>query len=197
MPAETRPKVLAQLRPANTNAASLYSPPDNTTTEFTKLVICNQTGSSATFRVFLDDDGTTYDQTTAIFYDQPISANLTWIEDLKGWGMNKTAGNLAVTTDSAGAVTVENMHGGDEAGRMKAVIVDYVVTAQDVLADEVNIPLPFTPTGFVVNARTTAGVIDAVTVEAAMQASPDRLRLNFAGATDPVAGDIVHAIVWG
>lgn len=108
-----------------------------------------------------------------------------------------TAGNLAVTTDSAGAVTVENMHGGGEAGRMKAVVVDYVVTAQDVLADEVNIPLPFTPTGFVVNARTTAGVIDAVTVEAAMQASPDRLRLNFAGATDPVAGDIVHAIVWG
>ncbi len=108
-----------------------------------------------------------------------------------------TAGNLAVTTDSAGAVTVENMHGGGEAGRMKAVVVDYVVTAQDVLADEVNIPLPFTPAGFVVNARTTAGVIDAVTVEAAMQASPDRLRLNFAGATDPVAGDIVHAIVWG
>jgi len=107
------------------------------------------------------------------------------------------AGNLAVTTDSAGAITVENLHGGADATRKKAVVVDYVVTAQDVLADEVNIPVPFTPTGFVVNARTTAGVIDAVTVEATMQASPDRLRLNFAGATDPVAGDILHAIVWG
>ncbi len=105
MPAETRPKVLAQLRPADTNAASLYSPPDNRTTELTKLVICNQTGSPATFRLFLDDDGTTYDQTTALFYDQSISANLTWIEDLGGWGMNKTAGNLAVRSGTNDALT--------------------------------------------------------------------------------------------
>ena len=105
MPAEPSPKVLAQLRPADTNAASLYSPPDNTTTEFTKLVICNQTVSTATFRVFLDDDGTTYDQTTALFYDQSISANLTWIQDLEGWGMNDTAGNLAVRTGTNDALT--------------------------------------------------------------------------------------------
>ena len=95
-PAETRPKVLGQLRPADTNAASLYSPPDNTSTELTKLVICNQTGSAATFRLFLDDNGTTYDQTTALFYDQPISANLTWTEDLTGYGMVDSTGNLAV-----------------------------------------------------------------------------------------------------
>ena len=105
MSAETRPKVLAQLRPADTNAASLYSPPNNATVELTKLVICNQTGSSVTFRVFLDDDGTTYDQNTAMFYDQPLSANLTWIEDLEGWGMNKTAGNLAVRSGTNDALT--------------------------------------------------------------------------------------------
>lgn len=105
MPAETRPKVLAQLRPADTNAASLYSPPDNITTDLTTLVICNQTGSVATFRVFLDDDGTTYDQSTAMFYDQSISANLTWIEDLEGWGMNNTAGNLAVRSSANDALT--------------------------------------------------------------------------------------------
>ena len=105
MPAETRPKVLAQLRPADTNAASFYSPPDNTSTELTKLVICNQTGSSATFRVFLDDNGTTYDETTAMFFDQPISANLTWVEDLRGWGMNDTAGNLAVRSSVNNALT--------------------------------------------------------------------------------------------
>ncbi len=102
---DSRAKVLAQLRPADTNAASLYSPPDNRSVELTKLIICNQTGSSVTFRVFLDDDGTTYDQTTAMFYDQSLSANLTWVEDLKGWGMNKTAGNLAVRSSINDALT--------------------------------------------------------------------------------------------
>ena len=98
-------KVLAQLRPADTNAASLYSPPANRSVELTKLLICNQTGSSVTFRLFLDDNGTTYDQTTALFYDQSISANLTWTEDLKGWGMVDSSGNLAVRSSTNDALT--------------------------------------------------------------------------------------------
>ena len=102
---DSRPKVLAQLRPANTTAASLYTPPANRAVELTKLVICNQTSSPATFRLFLDDDGTTYDQTTALFYDQTISANLTWIEDLKGWGMAVSTGNLAVRSSTNDALT--------------------------------------------------------------------------------------------
>ena len=105
MPTETSLKVLAQLRPANTNAASLYSPPDNRAVKLTKLIICNTTGSAATFRVFLDDDGTTYDQTTALMYDPQIGGNLTWEQDLEGWGMVVTAGNLAVRTGTANALT--------------------------------------------------------------------------------------------
>ena len=73
---------------------------------------------------------------------------------------------------------------------------NYTVTAQDVLADQVTIALPFTPTGFIINGRTSAGVIDAWTVEATIQANPDRLLVNFAGATDPVAGDIVHFVAF-
>ncbi len=98
-------KVLAQLRPADTNAASLYSPPANRVAQLTKLVICNQTGSPVTFRLFLDDNGTTYDQTTALFYDQSISANLTWTEDLEGWGMADSTGNLAVRSSTNDALT--------------------------------------------------------------------------------------------
>ncbi len=105
MPCESSPKVLAQLRPADTNAASLYSPPDNRAVELTKLVICNTTGSAATFRVFLDDNGTTYDQTTALIYDPEIGGNLTWEQDLEGWGMVDTTGNLAVRTGTADALT--------------------------------------------------------------------------------------------
>ena len=105
MPAETRSKVLAQLRPADTNAASLYSPPDNRTVEITALLVCNQSGSAATFRIFLDDDGTTYDQTTALYYDVPLGADLTWEITVKGWGMIVTAGNLAVRSSVGNALT--------------------------------------------------------------------------------------------
>ena len=104
MPAETFPKVLAQLRPADTNAASLYSPPDNTVTEITKLVICNTTNGGLAFRVFLDDDGTTYDQTTALYYDEALAANTT-VEIGIGWGMRNPAGNLAVRSSANDGLT--------------------------------------------------------------------------------------------
>lgn len=108
--------------------------------------------------------------------------------------------NYTVTTDSEANCTVENMHGGVDAGRRKVAMVDYVVTAQDVKADECNIVLPFDASGFVVNARTTAGVNDAhtaaVTLIAASDGVPARLRYNFAGATDAIAGDVIHAVIW-
>ena len=101
---DVRPKVLAQLRPANTNAASIYSPPTNTTPEITKIIICNTSSSARTFRIFLDDDGTTYDTTTALFYDAPIPANGTRIlrETL---GMRDSTGNLAVRSSAANDLT--------------------------------------------------------------------------------------------
>lgn len=104
---DTRSKVLAQLRPADTNAASLYSPPENTAVQFTRLVISNvqPVPNSATLRVFLDDDGTTYDQSTSLYFDQEISASFTWEIDLTGWGMANSAGNLAVRTNTASAIT--------------------------------------------------------------------------------------------
>ena len=103
--ASPRPKQLAQLRPADTNAASLYSPPDNVTAELTRLVICNTTANTPSYRVFHDEDGTTYDQTTALFYDEPMVANTTQIIDLTGIGMRGTAGNLAVRTSAANEIT--------------------------------------------------------------------------------------------
>lgn len=104
--------------------------------------------------------------------------------------------NYTVTTDSAANCTVENMKSGRDPGRKKIVAGNYTVTAQDVLADQVVIALPFAPSGFIVNARTSAGVIDAVTVEATLETTPNRLLINFAGATDPVAGDIIHYVVF-
>ena len=97
-------KQLGQLRPADTNAASLYSPAANITGIAKNLVICNTTATPDTFRVFLDDDGTTYDQSTALFYDAPIAANTTVLVDMYS-PMNNAAGNFAVRSGTASALT--------------------------------------------------------------------------------------------
>lgn len=96
-------KQLAQSRPANTTAASIYSPTGETAI-IKSIVICNVTGTAAAFRIFLDDDGTTYDQTTALFYDANINGNET-VEVDTYWPMNNSSGNLAVRTDTADALT--------------------------------------------------------------------------------------------
>ncbi len=97
-------KQLGQLRPANTTAASLYSPGASTTAIIKSIVVCNQTASAAKFRIFLDDDGTTYDESTALFFDITIGANSTDQIDTF-YAMNDANGNLAVRTDTNSAIT--------------------------------------------------------------------------------------------
>lgn len=109
-----------------------------------------------------------------------------------------TDGNLAVTTDSASNCTVENLHGGRDAFNREMASVAHTVTAQEVLADEVNVPVPFVPSNFHATVRDTNGAWKATepTFEATIESSPDRVRLNFAGATDLVAGDVVHITIF-
>ncbi len=97
-------KQLGQLRPANTTAATLYSPGASTTAIIKSIVVCNTSGSAATFRIFLDDNGTTYDQTTALFYDIAIAADTT-IQIDTYYAMNDSTGNLAVRTSVNNALT--------------------------------------------------------------------------------------------
>lgn len=97
-------KQLGQLRPANTTAASLYSPGASTTAIIKSIVVCNTTGGAPAFRIFIDDDGTTYDETTAHYYDAVMEANETLQIDTF-WAMNGSSGNLAVRTDTANAIT--------------------------------------------------------------------------------------------
>jgi hypothetical protein len=97
-------KQLGQLRPANTTAASLYSPGASTTWVAKNLVVCNTSGAGASFRAYHDEDGTTYDETTAIFWDVPVAANETVsITSLLSGFTN--AGNIGVRTDTASALT--------------------------------------------------------------------------------------------
>jgi len=97
-------KELGQLRPANTTAATIYSPADNTVAVIDTIIVCNTTTSAAAYRIFIDKDGTTYDQTTALFYDVSLAANSTDL--IEGpFYMNLAAGNLAGRTDTNSALT--------------------------------------------------------------------------------------------
>ncbi len=96
--------ILAQSRPANTTAVSAYSPGASVRTKITRILVCNTTGNTPTFRIFLDNDGTTYNQTTALYYDKAMSANdTTTIEG--DWWMDNSSGNLAVRTSAGNELT--------------------------------------------------------------------------------------------
>lgn len=94
---------LAQLRPTNTSAASAYSPGDDISTRITSIIVCNVTGSSANYRIFHDEDGSTYTQNTALFYDVALPGNTTDIIEIE-MDMIDTNGNLGVRTSTANSL---------------------------------------------------------------------------------------------
>lgn len=98
--------LLAQTRPSGTTAATAYTA--TARTEITRLVIANVSGSSATCRLFHDDDGTTYDQTTALLYDATIAGgeSLVWGDNPDGAGIIVApGGTIGVRTGTASAFT--------------------------------------------------------------------------------------------
>ena len=96
---------LAQHRENSTSAVSIYSPSAGQTVIIKTVTLCNTTSSAATFRIFMDDDGTTYDQTTAKYYDASLAANST-LDLSVFWAMNNSNGNLAFQNGTANAITI-------------------------------------------------------------------------------------------
>jgi hypothetical protein len=65
--------LLAQVRPSNTTAATAFTAVIQT--EILRVVIANTTNSSATFRLFHDVGGSTYDESNALAWDVIIDKN--------------------------------------------------------------------------------------------------------------------------
>ena len=97
-------KQLGQLRPADTNAASLYSPASAVDAVVKSIIVANTSGVDASFRIFHDDNGTTYDETTALFWDTPITADDTLVLGPFA-AMADDTGNLAVRSSVGNALT--------------------------------------------------------------------------------------------
>ena len=99
--------------------------------------------------------------------------------------------NYVVTTDSASNVTVEDMHGGELPGRLEVFVGQQAVTAQDHLAEEISIGLPFTPTAVpLLTLTSAAGLLIAHTALVTVVTAPARLKIVYAGATDPAETDV-------
>lgn len=96
---------LAQSRPSGTTATSIYTA--TLRTEITVISICNTTANTAKFGIFHDDDGSTFDQTTALHYTQDIPSYTTVYLNAESLGGITIApdGQLGIQTDTASALT--------------------------------------------------------------------------------------------
>lgn len=97
-------KQLGQLRPANTTAVSIYSPASGTDARLTQITICNTSSAAATFRLFHDDNGSTYDETSALYWNITIAANDTVTITLAAY-MDDDTGSFAGRSSVGSALT--------------------------------------------------------------------------------------------
>lgn len=58
--------LLARSRPSGTSAASIYSPAPGRKAIITKIIVVEVAGGTTAASVFIDEDGTTYDESTAL-----------------------------------------------------------------------------------------------------------------------------------
>jgi len=97
---------LAQSRPSGTTAVSAFTA--SLVTEVTLIAICNTTAGAVNYSLYHDDDGSTFDQTTALHYSQSISANSTVYVGAESIGAGivvKPDGQIGIQTSSANALT--------------------------------------------------------------------------------------------
>ena len=90
---------------ATTSAASIYSPAASTETVIKQITVCNTSNNIVKLSLFRDDDGTTYDTTTAVKYEQDIQAKSTEMWDVY-YCMNNSAGNFAIEAGASSSLTI-------------------------------------------------------------------------------------------
>ena len=99
-------KQLGQLRPANTSAASLFTPGQSGQYKIYLIVIANTGSVSANASVYHDVDGTTYSTATAIQYGTPVDVGGSiHLEFREGLADYQAAGNLGVQSSVADTLT--------------------------------------------------------------------------------------------
>jgi hypothetical protein len=87
-------KVLGQSNPSATTATTLYTCPAATQTVISTISVCNQAGTSGTYRIAVRPNGATLATEHYIVFDAAIEANST------------AAYTLGITIDASDVVTI-------------------------------------------------------------------------------------------
>jgi hypothetical protein len=95
---------VAQARENSTNAVSVFSSGAGETHQI-RLKAVNVSGASATLSIFHDNDGTTYDESTALVWQMTLSDGQPPYE-MEGIYMSNENGNLAYQSSVANAITM-------------------------------------------------------------------------------------------
>jgi len=96
---------LAQVRPTDTANLLLFVPVRGHRYRC-KVIVANVDGSASTYRVFHDDDGTTYSEATALAWDRSCGAGI--VDEIPETGeiyMDNAAGAIAVRSSTGSALT--------------------------------------------------------------------------------------------
>ena len=91
---------LNALRPSAVAAETIFSPRTGETVILVSLYVCNLSAVDIEYSIYFDNDGTTYNETTALAFNTPLQAKTTEIIELQ-IPMQNSRGNLAVQTSSA------------------------------------------------------------------------------------------------
>ena len=101
----TNYKILGQLAPADTSDANLYTVPTSTQTVVSTISITNDTAASATFRVYIRQNGAAAGAVNALYFDAPLGANSTLLVTS---GLTLSAGDIiTVRSNTANAFTFQ------------------------------------------------------------------------------------------
>ena len=87
-------KVLAQVNPSATTATTLYTNPALTSTVVSSITVCNQAGTSGTYRIAIRPNGEVLAAKHYIAYDRAIAANATETH------------TVGITVDASDVITV-------------------------------------------------------------------------------------------
>lgn len=102
-PGQTVQRQLIQSRPNTVTATQVYSPGDGVQTVIKQVFVCKQSAGDGNFSIFHDNDGTTYNESTALFWQSVISANATLVYDVNIFC--DSSANVAVRSETANAIT--------------------------------------------------------------------------------------------
>jgi len=89
-------RILAQQR-GTTSLVTAYNPGTGIRALIYTIIIANTSGAASDFQICIDDDGTTYDETTTIAWNVPCNDGAIVQFDFEhGIPMNLNGGNIAV-----------------------------------------------------------------------------------------------------